>query len=152
MKKDFPLLAEAGKLSFNEMVPSFNKLKKDLELQYEKLKKLSIHRDIFLNKVEKLYTAFSNDIETLEKEFNDSNKIFQETVMFFGYDEKDEKYKSPDKFFNNINDFLNEVEKNIIKNEPKKNFNRKFEIGMKISGNSNQMEEIINQMKTRVNK
>lgn len=134
------------------MTPSLNKMKKELIIQCEMLKKLALNKDQFYEKAETLYNSYTKEIENLEIEMNDSIKVFQETATFFGYEPKDTKYKSPEEFFNLIHDFLNEVEKNIPKSEPKKNYNRKFEIGKKIVGNDNQMEDIINQMKTRINK
>jgi len=152
VRKDFPFLTEAGKLGFTEMRANLNKLKRDYNLQNENLKKLAQKKDKFFEKGEKLFVKYGKEIEEIEKEMNENEKIFQQTATYFGYEQKDSKYKSPEEFFNMINEFLNEVEKNIPKSEPKKNYNRKFEIGKKIVGNANQMEDIINQMKTRVNK
>ena len=125
VKKDFPCLAEAGKLSFCDITPSLNKLKKEIDSQSEMIKILAINKDDFYKRAEKLYTQYKKEVEALEKLIDSNIKVFQETVSFFGYEAKDSKYKSQEEFFNLINDFLNEVEKNIPKSdEPKKNYNK----------------------------
>ena len=153
IKRDFPCLLEACKLSFIEISPSFNKLKKELALQGNILKKLVLKKDTFYDKAEKLFNIYSKEVEKLENLISCNFKIFEETAKYFGYEQKDTKFKNPEEFFNLFNDFLNLVEKNmpLTKQEPKKNYNRKFEVGKKIVGNAKQMEDVIKQMKTREN-
>ena len=58
IKRDFPCLLEACKLSFIEISPSFNKLKKELALQGNILKKLVLKKDTFYDKAEKLFNIY----------------------------------------------------------------------------------------------
>jgi len=154
IKKQFLGLTEVSKMSFSETQSSINKLKKDLKDNvkiFEKIK--SDCKDQYVDKGLKIVETYTADLEAAEKNYNDYVKITQETILYFGYETKDPKYKSPEEFFVLINDFLNDVDKSIPKTEPKKVFNRKHEVGKKIgNGNSGNMDmdEVLKQLKNRV--
>jgi len=112
-------------------------------------RKYQVKKDEFYNKAEKFIEKCQKQMESLDKELADANKHYQNLAKFYGYCDTDTKYKIPEEFFNLISDFLNQIEKELPKNEqPKKNFSRKFEVGKKIGdGKVNQMEDISNELK-----
>lgn len=151
VKKNFPNLSEAGKISMAETQSSLNKLKKELRDQKANLEKISSLGDEFVKKATKTFDNFSSQVETAEKNFQDAIKHFQETALYYGYTANDSKYKNPEEFFNLINDFLNEVDRSIPKSEPKKVFNRKHEVGKKLVDNTNNMDNLLKELKSRSN-
>lgn len=151
IKKQYPNLSEAGKVTMAETQGSLNKLKKELKDQKANLQKIMSLEDQFVKKTSELLETYSKEVENIEKEFTENLKCFQETVSYFGYAPTDSKYKNPEEFFNLISDFLSEVDRSIPKTEPKKVFNRKHEVGKKIMENSSNMDALLKELKMRAN-
>lgn len=150
IKKKFPCLGESAKISMNETQSSLNKLKKEIKEQNENVQKLT-NNDAFTIKAASLIDRYTTEVADLEKEFTENLKSIQDTILFYGYTTTDSKYKSPEEFFTLMNDFLNEVDKSLPKTEPKKVFNRKYEVGKKIIENANVMDDLLKQLKSRSN-
>ena len=72
-------------------------------------------------------------------------KKCQNLIKNYGYEEKDVKYTKIEEFFKLISNFLDDLDKSTPKEEIKKVYNRKHEVGTKVDSN---MDNIINQLKT----
>lgn len=149
---------EATKISFTETLTNLNKIKKELKDELNNLNKLSNLQDEFYLKSNLQLNKYSKEIEKIDEDFTKSKNIFQETVSFYGYQPSDEKYKNPEKFFELINNFINEIERALPKDETKnKVFNRKHEVGAKIIENTIKygklpgMDNILQEMKDNQN-
>lgn len=152
VKKLFPYLNEAGKVSVSETQGNLNKLKKELKDNTTNLNKISqTCEDEFVKICEELFSKYSKQVENLEKDLSENIKLFQETAAYFGYAPTEPKYKNPEEFFNLMNDFINDVEKSMPKAEPKKVFKGKHEVGKKIVDNSKNMDAILKELKSKSN-
>jgi hypothetical protein len=78
-------------------------------------------------------------------------------IIFYGYEQKDTKYKNPEEFMILIDNFLGDVDKFTPKTEAKKKIDRKHEVGKKVmeatsqQTNSN-MEELLKALKDKQQK
>jgi outer membrane murein-binding lipoprotein Lpp len=151
IKKQFTNLHEAAKVSFTETQGSLNRLKKELKEQTDNIQKLSNNKDLFCSKAKNLLEKYSKEVEELDKDYKENVEFVQNTISFYGYTQNDSKFKNPEEFFNLINDFINEIDRNIPKPEPKKVFNRKHEVGKKILENSTNMDALLKELKSRPN-
>jgi formin 2 len=151
VKKNFTHLNQAAKMVMSETQGGINKLKKELKDQKANLAKISSLNDQFVKKCTEFVETCTSDLEKAEKEFTSNITYFQEVVSFYGYTQADTKYKNPEEFFILINDFLNDVDKSIPKTEPKKVFNRKHEVGKKIMDKSENMDNLLKELKSRTN-
>ncbi len=149
IRKFFPNLENAAKLSIEDIKKNIGLVKRDFNIESGNLSKLSSQKDEFLEKAEKIYSNYSAEIDDAEKRLVEYTNNLQKTILFFGVEQKDSKYKNPEEFMNIMNDFINEVDRSIPKSEPKKVFNRKHEVGKKID-NTN-MKNILSEMKAKQN-
>jgi predicted dehydrogenase len=81
--------------------------------------------------------------------FDSGRKMTYDSVLsnkFYGYEEKDAKYTKIEEFFKLLNNFANEVEKNLPKEETKKVYVRKFQVGTKVD----LMNQVLSEMKNRM--
>jgi len=150
IKKNFPTVSEASKLAFAEVQSGLNKLKKDCRDQNAILQKIT-DKDEFVKKAEQLFEKYSKELEEADNKYIEAVKNFQNVVSFYGYGQNDSKYKNPEEFFGLLNEFLSDIDKSIPKTEPKKVFNRKHEVGKKVIENSNNMDALLKELKSRVN-
>jgi hypothetical protein len=158
IKKQFSLFSEITKFCYSDIESNINKLKNEFNANKTKIEKINIE-DQFTKEAQKIMEKYNKEIESITLLFPEVNKLVKDTILYYGYSEKDPKYKTPDEFFIIINDFINEVDRSLPKQEVKKVFNRKYEIGQKITetkkntsssnNNNNQMEELLKAMKSR---
>lgn len=151
IKKQFVNLHEAAKVSFAETLGSLNRLRKELKEQTDNMQKLSNVKDLFSSKAKNLVEKYTKELEQLNTDYKENLEFVQNTISFYGYSQNDSKFKNPEEFFSLINDFINEIDKNIPKPEPKKLFNRKHEVGKKILENSTNMDALLKELKSRTN-
>jgi hypothetical protein len=147
MRKFLPNLESASKLSIEDIKKNIGLIKRDFNVESGNLNKLSSQKDEFVEKAEKIYSNYSTQIEDVEKKLEEYANDLQKTILFFGIDQKDSKYKNPVEFINLMNDFINEVDRSIPKSEPKKVFKGKHEVGKKIENNN--MKNILSEMKAK---
>jgi hypothetical protein len=131
LKSYFPKLIKASEYSFNESMKNLNDLKRSVSNIDKSLNSIK-EEDDFIKKGNEYLQEFKNKIEHLEKKSSDNMKIYQDTVKYFGYTEKDSKYKAPEEFFRMLLLFFDEIEKANPKTELKKRFKIKNEKGLKI--------------------
>ena len=151
-KKSFLNVFEAAKISYQENNSNLNKLKKEVKDQISNLNKLSQNLDIFYEKAQTFLNKCLDQTSKLDLDLNLQISKFQELALFLGYQEKDEKYKNPEKLFELFVEFINDVDRSIPKDEPKKVFNRKHEVGKKIIENvkNPQFDSIFQEMKLKM--
>jgi hypothetical protein len=153
IKKMFPNLSEAAKITSADNQSLLNKLKKDLKDQIGNLTKLQTDPDEFSKKATIFVENCNKQLVIVEKNYNETILALQDLVVYFGYTQGDSKYKNPDEFFVLIDSFLNDIDKFMPKNESKKKFDRKHEVGKKIvDGPQNNMDTVLNEIKARANK
>lgn len=153
LKKNCLNITEASKISYAETQITLNKLKKDLKEHTANFDKLKGCNDEFCAKTKKLIGEYTKDIEVADKTYSEMMTNVQNLVTFYGYSQTDSKYKVPEEFFGLFNDFVNDIDKSLPVTEPKKVFNRKYEVGKKIieNANTNNMDAILSQLKLRPN-
>jgi len=149
IRNNFPSMSEASKTSFAEVMSALNKLKKDCREHKANLEKISV-QDEFTTKAKIEFDKFTKQLEEADIKYADAIKFFQEVVTFYGYTQNDSKYKNPEEFFNLLDEFLAEIDRSMPKNEPKKVFNRKHEVGKKVTENSNNMDALLKQLKSTI--
>ena len=154
LKKNFCNVAEASKTYINEAQATLNKLKKDLKENFNHLNQISSLEDAYVLKVNSTFDTFQKLINDIDQDLTKTILSYQELVNFFGYSNSDIKFKNPEEFFSMLNDFIIEVEKSLPKEEIKKAYNRKHEIGAKIVENinstENNMDSILKKLKMRM--
>jgi hypothetical protein len=149
VRKSFPNLNEAAKITMNDNVAILNKLKKDLKDQVGNLGKLE--PDGFTEKATKLLDDCARHIDKVENDYNNLITKLQEMIVYYGYTPTDSKYKNPEEFFSCLDSFFADIDKWMPKSEPKKKFDRKHEVGKKITdgGMQGNMDALINEIKLR---
>jgi hypothetical protein len=156
VKKNFPKLTEAAKISFSENQTMINKMKKDIKDNTNNLNKISV-KDKFTKKIKSLIDKYNTDIEKAENNYANISKTAQDMILAYGYEQKESKYKNPEEFLALIDSFLNDVDKFTPKTDTKKKVDRKQEVGKKVMENivsqqSNNMEEVLKALKEKQNK
>jgi len=153
LKKNCLNITEASKISYAETQITLNKLKKDLKEHTNNMEKLKGCNDEFCAKTKKLIGEYSKDIEEIDKSYGEMMINVQNLITFYGYTQTDSKFKVPEEFFGLFNDFINEIDKSLPVTEPKKVFNRKYEVGKKIIENANthNMDALLSELKLRSN-
>lgn len=151
LKKLIPNVIEASKISYNETNGLINKTKKELKEGVNNLNKLSMNLDTFYDKSNKFFNLAQDQISKIESDLKDNVTKVQQIILFYGYSITEEKYKNPEKFFELISEFANDIDKAMPKDEPKKVFNRKHEVGKKIVEQAKipGMENIFKEMKMK---
>jgi hypothetical protein len=153
IRKHFPNLAEAAKITSSDNQSILNKLKKELKDQTANLSKLQSDPDEFVKKANLFLEESNKQVELIEKEYSETLATVLEMITYFGYGPTDSKYKNPDEFFILIDSFLSDVDKFMPKAEVKKKFDRKHEVGKKIvDGPQNNMDSVLSEIKARANK
>ena len=147
LKKQFPQLIKASGFSLGESTKKLLEVKK-ISSNTDKLVKVIPDEDEFITKSKKKIVEMKKQIESLEKKTDEDVKVYQETAKFFGYTEKDSKYKAPEEFFRMLCIFFDDVEKSMPKPELKKAFKSKNEVGKKLDQQAT-MNNILSQLKSR---
>ena len=148
LKKEFPQLIKAAGYSIGECTRNLNETKK-LVSNVEKNLNILPGEDEFITKSKEIAKEMRKKVEIVEKKSEENIKVYQTTAKFFGYTEKDSKYKAPEEFFRMLVTFFDEVEKSMPKPEVKKVFKSKNQIGQKLDQKAT-MNSIISQLKSQV--
>ena len=148
LKKEFPQLIKASGYSIGECTRNLNETKK-LVSNVEKNLNIIPGEDEFITKAKESAKEMRRKIEIVEKQSEENIKVYQTTAKYFGYTEKDSKYKAPEEFFRMLVTFFDEVEKSMPKPEVKKVFKSKNQIGQKLDQKAT-MNSIISQLKSQV--
>lgn len=148
-KKNFPNVGEAGKIPLAETQSGLNRLKKDVKEAQNMFNKISTLKDEFCNKMSVIVEQYTKQVEDVEKELEANIKLFQETVLYYGYEAKESKYKNPEEFFVLIDGFLSDIDKFTPKTEIKKTFKGTNEVGKKVVENTNKMDSILKELKNK---
>ena len=148
LKKEFPQLIKASGFSIGECTRNLNETKK-LVSNVEKNLNIIPGEDEFITKAKGSAKEMRKKIEIVEKQSEENIKVYQATAKYFGYTEKDSKYKAPEEFFRMLVTFFDEVEKSMPKPEVKKVFKSKNQIGQKLDQKAT-MNSIISQLKSQV--
>ena len=147
LKKYFPQLIKASAYSLSECVKSLNELKRFLTNIQKELKDIET-QDNFINEVNNTLNDYNDKIKQIEKLSNDNLKVYQNTAKYFGYTEKDSKYKAPEEFFRMLCAFFDDVERSMPKPEVKRTFNSKTKGGKKIDQKA-VMDNILSQLRLK---
>ena len=134
IKQEFPKLIQASEYSILESNKSLSELRKLSHKINENLGKLNNEEQFYI-KCEEYNKKFKEYINELEKKSDNNTNIYQETVKFFGYNEKDDFYTQNDKFFKMLLNFFDDIDKAMPKPEAKKKFNNVKGVGKKIINN-----------------
>jgi len=87
VKKNFPKLTEAAKISFSENQTMINKMKKDIKDNTNNLNKISVE-DEFTKKIKSLIDKYNTDIEKAENNYANISKTAQDMILAYGYEQK----------------------------------------------------------------
>ena len=148
LKEEFPQLIKASGYSIGECTRNLNETKK-LVSNVEKNLNILPGEDEFITKSKEIAKEMRKKVEIVEKKSEENIKVYQTTAKYFGYTEKDSKYKAPEEFFRMLVTFFDEVEKSMPKPEVKKVFKSKNQIGQKLNQKAT-MSSIISQLKSQV--
>ena len=143
-KKGFENVKEASMNIFNEANTILNQLKKGGKEANTAMTTIKTN-DYFMKKASEFMKKSDSEIERTAKKYEKVEKECKSLIKNYGYEEKDVKYTKIEEFFKLISNFLDDLDRSMPKEEIKKVYNRKHEVGTKVDSN---MNNIINQPKT----
>ena len=130
-KRNFENVKEAAMNIFNESQTILNTIKKGAKEASTAITAITID-DVFMKRAKDLVNKANTEIEKTAKKFEEVEKNCQALIKNFGYEEKDAKYNKIEEFFKLFNNFFEDVDRAMPKEELKKVYNRKHEVGTKI--------------------
>ena len=130
-KRNFENVKEAAMNIFNESQTILNTIKKGAKEASTAITAITID-DVFMKRAKDLVNKANTEIEKTAKKFEEVEKNCQALIKNFGYEEKDAKYNKIEEFFKLFNHFFEDVDRAMPKEELKKVYNRKHEVGTKI--------------------
>ena len=142
--KGFENVKEASMNIFNEANTILNQLKKGGKEANTAMTTIKTN-DYFMKKASEFMKKSDSEIERTAKKYEKVEKECKSLIKNYGYEEKDVKYTKIEEFFKLISNFLDDLDRSMPKEEIKKVYNRKHEVGTKVDSN---MNNIINQLKT----
>ena len=149
MKGQFPKLEKAVSFSLNETNNNVNKLK-TISTQVKKgIDNLDVN-DTFKTKAIDQSEKIKKKVDEMEKKHSRNCKVYEKTVIFYGYKEKDKFYTQNHMFFKMLLEFFKEVDKAMPKLDVKKIINDpNRSVGRKVDQNM-MMNNLMSQLKARV--
>ena len=149
MKGQFPKLEKAVNFSLNEANNNINKLK-GISNQIKKgIENLDVS-DTFKQKSSEQSESIIKKVDEMEKKHKNNCEVYEKTVKYYGYKDKDKFYTQNELFFKMLVEFFNEVNKAMPKLDVKKiltDSNRS--VGKKVDQNM-LMNNLMSQLKARV--
>ncbi|MCQ2816044.1 MAG: hypothetical protein MJ252_02150 [archaeon] len=144
--KNFPGIKGASQTIFSEIGRNKNLMNKMLTDSKNFHEKITL-KDEFVTKTASLIEGAKSHYAKVDSKYTKVETDSQILIKYYGYTEKDEKYKKIEQFFKNLNSFIMDIERAVPQEEIKKIYNKTHKAGATVEQNN--MQKLLMELKTK---